>query len=180
MGGISDSERDRQPASGGKPDAELIEQIHGIVLGHQGIVGIHDVIVHDYGPGRMMLSLHVEVPGDENIFKLHELVEHIEDDLNEILNCESVIHMDPIETKNEVVVAMREKISELVSRLDSSLSIHDFRMVTGDSRVNVIFDVVAPQEFNMTDEELRKEIEGQILQEYPNHYAVIKVEKAYV
>ena len=75
---------------------------------------------------------------------------------------------------------MREKISELVSSLDSSLSIHDFRMVTGDLRTNVIFDVVAPQEFDMTDEELRKEIEGQILEKYPNHYAVIKVEKAYV
>jgi cation diffusion facilitator family transporter len=168
------------PLLGGKPDAELIEQIHLIVLGHQGIVGIHDVIVHDYGPGRMMLSLHVEVPGDENIFKLHELIEHIESDLDGVLNCESVIHMDPIETKNEIVVAMREKISELVMKLDSSLSIHDFRMVTGDSRTSVIFDVVAPQEFVMTDEELRKEIEGRIQKQYPNHYAVIKVEKAYV
>lgn len=75
---------------------------------------------------------------------------------------------------------MREKISELVMKLDSSLSIHDFRMVTGDSRTSVIFDVVAPQEFVMTDEELRKEIEGRIQKQYPNHYAVIKVEKAYV
>lgn len=168
------------PLLGGKPDAELIEQIHQIVLEHRGVVGIHDVIVHDYGPGRMMLSLHVEVPGDENIFKLHELVEHIENDLDKALHCESVIHMDPVETKNEVVLAMRKNITDLVNRLDSSLTIHDFRMVTGDSHTNLIFDVVVPRAFEMTDEELRKKIAEQIRMNYPNHYAVIKVEKAYV
>lgn len=168
------------PLLGIKPDVELIKRIHDIVLNHRGILGIHDVIVHDYGPGRMMLSLHVEVPGDENIFKLHDLVEHIEHDLDEALNCESVIHMDPVEAKNEAVIAMRKSISGLVSGLDESLTIHDFRVVTSDSHINLVFDVVAPPEFPMSDEELREEIGKRIEEQYPNHYAVIKIEKAYV
>lgn len=168
------------PLLGGKPEPELIEKIQSIVLEHTVVVGIHDVIVHDYGPGRLMISLHVEVPGDEDIFKLHDLVEHIESDLDQTLDCESVIHMDPVEAKDEVVLAMRKHISEIVAKVHTELTIHDFRRVTGDSCTNLVFDVVVPPEFQMKDEEIRQKIIAEILEKYPNHNIVIKIEKAYV
>lgn len=168
------------PLLGGKPEPELIERIQDIVLEHTIVVGIHDVIVHDYGPGRLMISLHVEVPGDEDIFKLHDLVEHIEQDLDEALDCESVIHMDPVEAKNETVIAMRKTVSGIVEEINGELTIHDFRRVSGDSYTNLVFDVVIPPEFQMEDEELLQVITDKILEQYPDHNVVIKLEKAYV
>ena len=168
------------PLLGGRPDEEFIKQIRDIVLSHDKIVGIHDMIVHDYGPGRVMISLHAEVPGDEDIFKLHEIIDHIEMELEQKLQCNCVIHMDPIESKNEVVNAMRHGVAKIVRSIDADLTIHDFRMVTGEFRTNLIFDVVLPQEFDMTEDELRKEVQERVLEKYPNHYSVIKIEKAYI
>lgn len=168
------------PLLGGRPDEEFIKQIRDIVLSHDKIVGIHDMIVHDYGPGRVMISLHAEVPGDEDIFKLHEIIDHIEMELERKLQCNCVIHMDPIESKNEVVNAMRHGVAKIVRSIDEELTIHDFRMVTGEFRTNLIFDVVLPQEFDMTEDELRKEVQERVLEKYPNHYSVIKIEKAYI
>ncbi len=168
------------PLLGGRPDEKFIKQIRDVVISHDKIVGIHDMIVHDYGPGRVMISLHAEVPGDEDIFQLHEIIDHIEMELEEKLQCDCVIHMDPIESKNEVVNAMRQGVAEIVRSIDQELSMHDFRMVTGESRTNLIFDVVMPQEFNMTEEEICEEVQKRVLEKYPNHYSVIKVEKAYV
>lgn len=168
------------PLLGGRPDEEFIKQIRDIVLSHDKIVGIHDMIVHDYGPGRVMISLHAEVPGEEDIFKLHEIIDHIEMELERKLQCNCVIHMDPIESRNEVVNAMRQGVAKIVRSIDEELTIHDFRMVTGESRTNLIFDVVLPQEFNMTEEEIRQEVQERVLEKYPNHYSVIKIEKAYV
>ena len=127
-----------------------------------------------------MISLHAEVPGDEDIFKLHEIIDHIEMELERKLQCNCVIHMDPIESKNEVVNAMRHGVAKIVRSIDEELTIHDFRMVTGEFRTNLIFDVVLPQEFDMTEDELRKEVQERVLEKYPNHYSVIKIEKAYI
>ena len=168
------------PLLGGKPNPELINRIQEIVLSHQKIQGVHDVIVHDYGPGRIMISLHAEVPGDEDIFVLHDLIERIEEELNGELYCESVIHMDPIEANNEVVMSMREKVSELVLQMDESLTIHDFRMVSGSSFSNLIFDVVIPQEYVMSDEEVSAEVSRRVAEKYPDCRCIIKVEKAYI
>lgn len=168
------------PLLGGKPDAELIEKIHSIVLEHSIVMGIHDVIVHDYGPGRLMISLHVEVPGDEDVFRLHDLVEHIEQDLDRLLDCESVIHMDPVEAKDENILAMRRAITELVEGWNEELTIHDFRVVKGDDCMNLVFDVAVPPEFGVSEEEIRQKLTDMILAKYPKHNVIIKVEKAYV
>lgn len=168
------------PLLGGKPNPELINRIQEIVLSHQKIQGVHDVIVHDYGPGRIMISLHAEVPGDEDIFILHDLIERIEEELNAQLYCESVIHMDPIEANNEIVMSMREKVSELVLQMDDSLTIHDFRMVSSSSFRNLIFDVVIPQEYGMSDEEVSAEVSRRVVEKYPDCRCIIKVEKAYI
>jgi len=168
------------PLLGGKPRPELIEKISEIVLGHGIVQGIHDVIVHDYGPGRMMISLHVEVPGDENVFALHDMIEHIEADLDKELDCESVIHMDPVEVKDELVLAMKKDISEIVMQVNHGLTIHDFRVVAGDMHTNLVFDVAVPPEFVMTEEEIRATVTSRISEIYPAYNVVIKVETAYI
>lgn len=178
--GYSAAKETISPLLGVKPEPEFIEQIHKIVMSHEEIVGVHDVIVHDYGPGRVMISLHAEVPGDEDIYMLHDLIDNIEAELDATLHCESVIHMDPVESNNETVVAMRENVANVVKEIDESLSIHDFRMVTGNTHTNLIFDVVLPQEFHMTEAQITSEIQKRVLEKYPNHYSVIKVDKAYV
>lgn len=168
------------PLLGGKPRPELIERIYAIVLRHSIVQGIHDVIVHDYGPGRMMISLHIEVPGHENVFKLHDMVEHIESDLDKELDCESVIHMDPVEVKDELVLAMKKDISEIVMQVNQELVIHDFRVVAGDIRTNLVFDVAVSPEFEMTEEEIRAAVISRISEIYPAYHVVIKVETAYI
>ena len=168
------------PLLGVKPDADFISQIEDIVHRHDMVVGIHDLIVHDYGPGRAMISLHVEVPGDQDIFKIHDMVDNVEMELEQKLHCNCVIHMDPIESNNEIVVVMRKKVSDIVQEIDSRLSIHDFRMVPGKTHTNLIYDVVLPQEFQMSDDEVAKMIREKVREKYPNYYSVIKVEKAYI
>lgn len=168
------------PLLGVKPDADFILQIEEIVRKYDMVVGTHDLIVHDYGPGKTMISLHVEVPGDQDIFRLHDMVDNIEMELEEQLHCNCVIHMDPIESNNEIVVEMRKKVAELVTEIDTRLSIHDFRMVPGKTHTNLIYDVVLPQEFQMSDEEIEKLIQEKVREKYPTCYSVIKVEKAYI
>ena len=178
--GCSAAKETVSPLLGSTPKPEFIDKIHEIVMAHNEIVGMHDVIVHDYGPGRVMISLHAEVPGDEDIFLLHDLIDNIEAELDTALHCESVIHMDPVESNNEVVMKMKDNVAELVKEIDSCLTIHDFRMVTGNTHTNLIFDVVIPQEFHMTEAQVKAEIQKRVLERYPNHYSVIKVDKAYV
>ena len=178
--GYQTAKETTSPLLGGKPRPELIERIYAIVLRHSIVEGIHDVIVHDYGPGRMMISLHIEVPGDENVFKLHDMVEHIEADLDKELDCESVIHMDPVEAKDELVLAMKKDISEIVMQVNHELMIHDFRVVAGDMRTNLVFDVAVSPEFEMTEEEIRVAVTSRIAEIYPAYHVVIKVETAYI
>lgn len=168
------------PLLGTKPDPELVEEIEQFVLGHKGIVGIHDMMIHDYGPGRMMISLHAEVPGDGDVFVLHDLIDKIETELEERLGCEAVIHMDPIEANNRIVMDMREKIKQKVKELDPVFEIHDFRMVQGPTHTNLIFDVVIPQEYPLKDSAVEEQVKGVINQMHKNYYAVIKIEKSYV
>lgn len=168
------------PLLGVKPEPEFVERIEEIVMAQENVIGIHDLVVHDYGPGRVMISLHAEVPGDENIFALHDMIDNTEYLLGQELGCEAVIHMDPIESKNEVVMQMRKKVSEVVKEIDPELSIHDFRMVTGESHTNLIFDVVVPQEFGMTDTEVKEEVQKRVFDRYPNNFSVVKVEKTYI
>ena len=107
--------------------------------------GVHDLIVHDYGPGRVMISLHAEVDVNGDIQDIHEQIDHIEHELQEKLHCSATIHMDPIVTDDKEVLAMKAKVEEMVHFLDESFSMHDFRMVRGSTRTNLIFDVEVPR-----------------------------------
>ena len=168
------------PLLGQPPEKEFVESIENLVLSHPEIHGVHDLIVHDYGPGRQMISLHAEVDGRDDVFHLHDVIDNIEVELFKQLGVHATIHMDPIETDNETVNAMREKIAELVKTIDESITIHDFRMVPGETHTNVIFDAVVPFAFRMKDAEVAVAIRELVQKTYPNHFAVIMIDHAYV
>lgn len=164
-----------QPAS-----LELVSQIESMVLSHDEIVGMHDLIIHNYGPGRFMLSLHAEVPSDGDILKLHDTIDLIEKDLQSKFGCDAVIHMDPIETDNETINQARAAVRDMIYQLDPALSMHDFRMVTGPTHTNLIFDLVVPYNYRMSDRELTALLSEKIAEIDSRFYAVIHIDKSYV
>lgn len=168
------------PLLGQPPQQEFVDAINKIVLSHRGVKGIHDLVVHDYGPGRVMISLHTEVPGDGNIFEIHDMIDRIENELHDKLGCEAVIHMDPIEVNNRLVNEMRENITRIIKEMNEEMSIHDFRMVTGDTHTNIIFDVLAPYSIKDSDDEIKKKIQDRIWDYDPKLNAVIHVDRDYV
>lgn len=168
------------PLLGTPPSEEFIKDIENIVHSYEGVSGIHDLIVHDYGPARTMISLHAEVPCDADLLATHDMIDNIEKELREHLNCDAVIHMDPIATNDELTTSVREKVAALVTCIDSELTIHDFRMVTGPTHTNVIFDVVIPYGFKKTDDEIRKNIETIVKSIDTNYYSVVNIDRSYV
>lgn len=168
------------PLLGKVPETDFVEQIEQIVMSHEGIIGTHDLIVHDYGPGRVMISLHAEVPGNGDIFVLHDKIDLIERELKEKLGCEAVIHMDPIEVDNELVKTVRKQVADQLKSVEETLTIHDFRMVTGPTHTNLIFDIVVPYNIKFTDEEIVKQVQEQVQQLDSSYIAVINIDKAYV
>lgn len=178
--GITAAKETLDPLLGLPPEQEFVDQIGEIVMAHEMIVGIHDVVVHDYGPGRRMISLHAEVPGNRNIFEIHDLIDRIEKELNETLQCESVIHMDPIETDNEEVAKMKEKVAIEIRRIDEEITIHDFRMVTGDTHTNLIFDAVVPFSTKLSVRDVKKSIEEMVENLEGNYYAVVHIDQSYL
>ena len=168
------------PLLGKNPDPEFVESIKNIVMSHDNVVGIHDMVVHDYGPGRVMVSLHAEVPGDGDIFELHDAIDHIERELTEELGCSAVIHMDPIETNNEIVNALREKVNDGVVLLIEGASIHDFRMVQGPTHTNLIFDVVVPYGVKESDEQVKEKISKMVQIIDETYFTVINIDRLYI
>ncbi|MBE7053209.1 MAG: cation transporter [Ruminococcaceae bacterium] len=140
---------------GNSPDKELVNEISNIILNGEGIVGIHDLIVHDYGPGRIMASVHAEVPSDVDIIKIHEVIDELEQNILNNMGIMIVIHMDPILVNCEKTNKLKEMIKNIVNDIDVRFSIHDFRITDGDNRINLIFDIVVPCDY---DEAKRKEL----------------------
>ena len=167
------------PLLGTPPTHEFVEQIKELVMAHPGIIGIHDLIVHDYGPGRVMISLHAEVSASENVLELHDEIDNVESELREKLGCEAVIHMDPVVTDDGITEETRERVAALVHCIDDAINIHDFRMVAGPSHTNVIFDAVVPYGFRLTDSEVEEKIKTAVRTLDGNYFAVVKVERSY-
>lgn len=177
--GINSVRDTLDPLLGQPPSAEFVSSIRQIVLEHDEVLGIHDLIVHDYGPGRMMISLHAEVPANENVLELHDEIDNIEAELRHKLGCETVIHMDPIVVDDGVTEETRKKVATLVDCIDERISIHDFRMVAGTTHTNLIFDAVVPYQFRLTDEQVGEKIKAAVRTLDGNYFAVIKVERSY-
>ena len=178
--GVQAAKDTLSPLLGQPPTEEFVQQIHDIVMANKSICGIHDLIVHDYGPGRVMISLHAEVPAHGDILALHDEIDNVEKELHDRLGCEAVIHMDPIVTNDETVNAAHEKIAALVCSIDENISIHDFRMVTGPTHTNVIFDAVVPYRCKMSDKEAEETIKKAVHELDPHYFAVVQIDKSYV
>lgn len=168
------------PLLGTPPEREFVEKINSIVLSYPDICGIHDLIVHNYGPGRVMISLHAEVPQTVDILTIHDCIDNIEHHLATELSCSAVIHMDPIATNDEAVLAVRDRVSSLARKLDERITIHDFRMVMGDSHTNLIFDMVVPFGLDRSDEEIKAEMKRLVAETDPCYKTVIQIDKTYI
>lgn len=168
------------PLLGSLPDKKLVEDIKNTIMAHSEISGTHDMIIHNYGPNRYMMSVHVEVPCDCDVLKIHDKIDIIEREIYSKFNCNAVIHMDPIETNNEYINSTSNKINEIIKSIDENLSMHDFRMVSGETHTNVIFDVVVPYKFKMSSSELTDLIQQKIFEVDSSFFAVITIDKDYV
>ncbi len=168
------------PLLGIAPTKEMVAQIKEIVMNSPGIVGMHDLVIHNYGPSRFMLSLHAEVRSDRNVLNLHEEIDSLERELNDTLGCESVIHMDPVETENEEVNHLRCVICDIMEEIDAELSVHDLRITGRKGEKILIFDVLVPFEFKLSFEELDKIIKGKINEYNSGYRIVIEYDNSYV
>lgn len=168
------------PLLGQAPDKQLVEDIRAFVLSHPHVLGIHDFMMHDYGPGRRYMTLHVEVDSRENIMEIHDEVDQIERDMLSKYDILTTIHMDPIDMNDELTQALRQEVLDIVKKINEQYSIHDFRIVTGPTHTNLIFDVVIPSSDERNHEELRKEIEKRIKDCHPSYYCVIQIEHSFV
>ena len=168
------------PLLGEAPDPDFVQRVNDIVMAHPEVIGSHDLVVHDYGPGRKMVTLHTEVDGKGDFFALHDTIDNIERELTAECGCHATIHMDPIESDNETVLAMRDQVAMLVKRIDPSITIHDFRVVPGQTHTNVIFDAVVPPGLPMTDDAVAERIRLLVADAYPDHYAVVDIDQSYV
>ena len=179
-GGIDAAKDTIDPLLGKPPTPEFVKEIENLVMAHKEISGIHDLVVHDYGPGRVMISLHAEVPATGSVMTIHDTIDNIEQELHRKLGCEAVIHMDPIATDDSTTVALRNKITELAHCIDPALSIHDFRMVPGPTHTNLIFDVVTPFGFRLEDAEVARQLRA-LIRTFDSHYVpVFLVEHSYI
>ncbi len=163
---------------GESADPEVVENVKRIVAEFPEALGIHDMVVHSYGPGQTIVTLHIEVDGDKSVFDSHDMIDMIERRLNTELGIQSNIHMDPIVTNDEEVSHMRDVTRALVKEIDARLDIHDFRFVRGVTHTNLIFDVCAPFELKMSDNDLKQEIARKIKEHNPEYYTVTTVDRA--
>ena len=168
------------PLLGQSPDPDLVESIQKAVLAHPQVTGVHDLIIHDYGPGRRMMSLHAEVPMDADVLEVHDVIDNIGRELKETFHIEAVIHMDPIATKDPQTNALREKMAALVREIDPAMTIHDFRMTVGPDHQNLIFDVVVPHKCPLSDEEVKAAIAGKAGElEGGPFFTVVSIDRSY-
>jgi len=177
--GFNSAKETISPLLGQPPEKEFVDRIEQIVLAEEEIVGIHDLIVHNYGPGRRMISLHAEVPADGDILLLHDIIDNVEHKLKEELFCPAVIHMDPVSTKDEETLHLKAMVKQIVEEIDPVLSIHDFRVVKGPTHTNLIFDMVLPFDFALSDTETADKVQNAIWRKDPTCFAVIEIDKAY-
>ena len=161
---------------GEAPSDEIVASITDVVSHHDGALGIHDMVVHNYGPGHVIASLHVEVDGKVDVFKTHDMIDNIERELKNA-GIEATIHMDPIVTDDERVNALRAETAALVKDINPLLDVHDFRFVEGETHTNLIFDVRLPFDVAMTEAELRRQITERLQVLHPDYFAVITVDR---
>lgn len=185
MTGFQAAKETINPLLGQPPEPEFVAHVESIVMSYQdqGVLGTHDLVVHNYGPGRVMLSVHVEVPAEGDILELHDVIDNIEHRLARELNCSAVIHMDPVSVDDERTNELKEKVGTIITEMNMALHFHDFRIVEGPTHTNVIFDIVVPYDVREEDAEIVKRLQheiGKLGTEEMQYFAVIDVDREYV
>ena len=179
--GVKSARETISPLLGQPPEKEFVDRIQAIVLSHPEILGLHDLVVHDYGPGRGMVSLHAEVPAHGDLLELHDVVDSIEMDLSRQLNCQAVIHMDPVVTDDGLTGPLRSRVAELVKQVDPAITIHDFRVVAGPTHTNLVFDAVVPIDEKLTAAQAAEKIRALVrTMDDGRYFAVVTVENSYI
>ena len=179
--GVKSARETISPLLGQPPEKEFVDRIQAIVLSHPEILGLHDLVVHDYGPGRVMVSLHAEVPAHGDLLELHDVVDSIEMDLSRQLNCQAVIHMDPVVTDDGLTGPLRSRVAEQVKQVDPAITIHDFRVVAGPTHTNLVFDAVVPFDEKLTAAQAAEKIRALVrTMDDGRYFAVVTVENSYI
>ena len=178
--GITTMKDTMDPLLGQPPSPDFVREIENLVKAHPIVCGIHDLLVHDYGPGRLLISLHAEVPAQGNLLEIHDEIDNIEKELQNKLSCMATIHMDPIVTNDSHINALRKRVTKLVHETEPDLHIHDFRVVEGTTHTNIIFDIVIPYQSEKSDQEIVSLIKTAIRSwDSGNYFAVIQVDHDY-
>ena len=180
MAGISTAKGTLQPLLGKPADKEFVEALEKRITSHPEIIGVHDLIVHDYGPGRVYVTLHAEIPYEMNVLEAHDIIDLTEKEVAKEFNCEISIHMDPIVTDDAMVSKLRKMTESILKEIDPIIKMHDFRITDGPYIKNLIFDIEVPYGYIQEDNDLVKVIKEEIYRHEPNCSAVIHVDKSFV
>ncbi len=164
---------------GTRPDRELVAELEKTVLSYYPITGVHDLILHDYGPGRQFLSLHAEVPMEEDILFVHDVVDNIEIEIFKRFGIETVIHTDPIDTRDPRLNKIKSIVSARLSELGGCMRAHDFRIVPGPTHTNVVFDIVVPLDCKTDPEAIKLALSVAVSAESPEYRCVIRIDREY-
>lgn len=177
--GISSMKETVDPLLGQPPAEDLVRQIQKIVKSHASVIGVHDLLVHDYGPGKLIISLHAEVPAKADFIAVHDEIDNIERELQNTLNCTATIHMDPVVTDDLLTNKLKNTVDDFLRELSPDLKMHDFRTVAGPTHTNILFDVVVPYGCPLTFREVEKNLNEKIRNLPGNYYPVISIEPDY-
>ena len=180
LAGIDAAKDTLQPLLGQPADESFVNRLEQLVTEDKHILGVHDLIVHDYGPGRRFASLHAEIPYNMDMLEAHDVIDIAEKRVKSVLGCDISIHMDPVVTDDEQINELRKLTERVIKEIEPSLNMHDFRVVKGPMLTNLIFDVLVPYNFCMSDEQLKKKINAAIREEQENCFAVINIDKSMV
>ena len=165
------------PILGEKPDKELVDQIKAKILSYDGVIGMHDLVIHSYGAHQLFVIAHVEVPANEGILKSHDMIDNIEHDFWNELHIHLNLHLDPVDTDNQQLAELKLKAEAVLSRLDERLTLHDFRMVSGDTHTNLLFDVVLPYDSKLNANDIKAALEDGFKDEPTKYYFVIDIDR---
>lgn len=168
------------PILGEPPSDELVHDIEKIVMSHDDICGIHDLIIHNYGPSNYIITLHAEVPAKGDMLSMHDTIDLAERELQDKLGCIASIHMDPIENDNPEVIELKKFATDVIKNIDKDFSLHDFRVVTGPTHTNLIFDLIIPHNYKISPEKTGETVANAIHTANDKYYAVIQVEQSYI
>ena len=178
--GIKAAKETVSPLLGQPPSPEFVKRVEELALSNDKIIGLHDMLVHDYGPGRIMVSLHCEVSSDDDIIELHEIIDGLENKIATELNCTALIHMDPVDINDEALNAIRPIVAEAVASLHPRASFHDLRVVRAAEHLNVLFDAVVPFEAEISEKEAVLRLTGEIKAQRPDCECIIKIDTDFV